>query len=181
MQINAGWSVLQLIPALFFIFLLISALLKLFKGKPVEGFRLLLINGMLFVQLLLVLVLPKIMMHTQGPAVNFWKTYAHKNVYIQPLGYDSYAHYFYGKVKLENRKPEAFKKYLEENKSIWSDAQNPSEARNQLFTRWLLNEKIDKPAYFVCINTKADEFEKEYRLKRLGEEGGFVFFCLNCD
>ena len=41
---------------------------------------------------------------------------------------------------------------------------------------WLLSGPIDKPAYFVCKNTKADRYRKMPQLKEIKEKNGFVFF-----
>jgi hypothetical protein len=42
---------------------------------------------------------------------------------------------------------------------------------------WLVNGKVDRPVYFVCKNTYADDVADWWpHLKRIGEKNGFVFW-----
>ncbi len=99
------------------------------------------------------IVVPKIERYTQGAAIDFYESKRGQDVYIQVLGFKSYAHLFY----FQKPKPKL-------SKQIESDYEN-----------WLLNGKVDKPVFFV---TKIDRFE-EYRnnpnLEVIKEENGFVF------
>ena len=172
--IPVKWSTMQLVPGFVFLYFLVISIIRFFKKKTFEAARLLLFSTLITVQLILAWIVPSVEKHTQGAAIDFWKSHANEDAYIQPLGYDSYAHYFYGKVTEENRKPAKFLAYYETHKS-----ENPSniiDEKNHLFTQWLLEGNIDKTAYFCCIITKAEEFEKQYNLKQIGKNGGFVFF-----
>lgn len=87
---------------------------------------------------------------SQGPSIQFYKTLVNKDVYIEPVGYRSYAHYFYGKTKPKT---------------------NPKSHNID----WLMNGDIDKDVYFV---TKSDnkELENHPEIQKIKTEGSFSFY-----
>lgn len=98
----------------------------------------------------LLFVVPNIEQHSQGPAINFYKKMKGQDVYVLPVGFKSYAHWFYFQVpntNNEKRQDESF----------------------------LLNESIDKPVYFVTKSTN-DFLNDKPQVKFLYQEGGFKFF-----
>ena len=52
----------------------------------------------------------------------------------------------------------------------------PTDWFEHLQRDWLVDGKIDKPAYFCCHMKKADEYAQHPDFERIGEDGGFVFF-----
>lgn len=95
----------------------------------------------------LTIIVPKIEGYSQGAAVNFYKKLQHEDCYIETLGFKSYAHLFYAQTKETANKEK------------------------------MLNEKTNKPCYFVCKINRAQEYTSSYpNLKELYRENGFVFF-----
>lgn len=99
----------------------------------------------------LVVIVPKIEAYSQRPAIEFYKSLQGKDVYVRPVGFKSYAHYFYARVQ-----PQA----------------NPK-SKDEL---WLLQADIDKPAYFVVKANQKDRMAPYADVKLIGEKGGFAFF-----
>ena len=99
-----------------------------------------------FLFFLLAGVVPKIERYTQGAAVDFFRSLQGKDVYVATLDYKSYAHYFYARV---------------------APPGSPS-------AQALLNEPIDKPAYFSVKIQHAGRYAD--KLEKLYEKNGFAFF-----
>ena len=99
----------------------------------------------------LIVVVPNIEKYSQGPAIGFYENLAGKDVYVWPIGFKSYAQYFYG------RKP-ATPVYGENDEAF------------------LLKGKIKKPAYFVVkiTNTGFDSTCSNCLL--IKQEGGFKLY-----
>ncbi len=95
-------------------------------------------------------IVPKIEKHSQGPAIEFLEKHKNEKVYVFPLGYKSYAHYYYFKVPNENNE-------LRKNEE------------------YLVYGKIDRPTYFITkIN---NDFLKDKKdIKLIGAKGGFKFY-----
>jgi 4-amino-4-deoxy-L-arabinose transferase-like glycosyltransferase len=93
----------------------------------------------------------KIEGYTQRAALDFYRLHRKEDCYINTLGFKSYAHLFYGKE-------------LPQGNLLSHDKD------------WLLNGKIDKPAYFVYKMTMKDEYSRLYPgLILLYEKNGFIF------
>jgi 4-amino-4-deoxy-L-arabinose transferase-like glycosyltransferase len=95
-------------------------------------------------------VLPGIERYSQGPAIDFYKSLEKQDVYIETIGFKSYAQYFYKKIKPNN------------------NTQSKDKS-------WLLDGKIDKDVYFV---TKVNHTELDGRpdINKLKCEGSFCFY-----
>lgn len=168
-----GWE--WLIGILFLVGIVVGIVLLL-RNKYQLGFLSLLVGTTLSLQLFLYIVVPKIEQYSQGAAIQFWEGLQGKDVYVQPLGYDTYAHYYYARIQpwYVNTSPE-FAAFLAENKDQYQ--QNaPTDWFEHLQRDWLVDGKIDKPAYFCCHIKKADEYAKHPDFEKIGEDGGFVFF-----
>ena len=76
---------------------------------------------------------------------------AGKDVYVSTVGFKSFAQFFY------------FQKQPQKNLYA-SDGD------------WLLNNKIDKPAFLVAKNTNREYFNEHPDCKLINEEGGFLFY-----
>jgi len=98
------------------------------------------------------LVVPKIELYTQSAAIKFYQSLQGKDVYVNTLGFKSYAQLYY------------FNKPTIINKLSYDE-------------QWLLTGPIDKDAYFVSkIQDKKEYLQKYPLLKEIKEENGFVFF-----
>jgi 4-amino-4-deoxy-L-arabinose transferase-like glycosyltransferase len=118
-------------------------------------FSLSLLN-IVFLSIYLHKVVPEIEAITQRPAIEFFKELKGKDVYVNVIGYKSYAHYFYFE---QPKYAEAHKKNLE----------------------WQLNGEIDKPVYLVTRIDRLHEVETLPQLKELKRKGGFVLFIREVD
>lgn len=97
-------------------------------------------------------VAPKIEQYTQAPMIRFYQQMEGKNVYAEPIGFKSYAQYFYFNLPPNHRPPH------------YSD-------------EWLLTGAIDKPAYLITkINRTKLVTDKAPDAQLLKTEGGFAFF-----
>lgn len=94
---------------------------------------------------------PKIEAYSQRAAIDFFKSMQGKDVYVQVLGYKSYAHLYYTR-----KQPPRNKNYYNED--------------------WLINGPVDKPTYFVCKNIAAEQYRSHPNLQVIAEKNGFVFF-----
>jgi 4-amino-4-deoxy-L-arabinose transferase-like glycosyltransferase len=99
-------------------------------------------------------IVPKIEEHSQGPAIRFYESLVNKDVYVLPIGFKSYAHYYYFKVPNTKNK----------------------ERQDEQF---LLYGNVDKPVYYVTkineelLDLKGDGFTL------IRKEGGFKFYKRN--
>src|SRR5690606_3283126 len=97
-------------------------------------------------------VVPKIEQYSQGPAIKFYESLQAQDVYICPVGFRSYAQYFYAKKPASPVYGEADQEYL-------------------------LKGDSDRPAYFVIKLTRKERFEKSCSdCELIRQEGGFRFY-----
>ncbi len=108
----------------------------------------------LFIYLLA--VVPKIERYSQGPAIDFYESIRGKDVYVWPIGFKSYAQYFYAK------KPAS---------PVYGEADE----------NFLLQGNIDKPAYFV-VKINNHTFDSTCKgCTLIKQEGGFKFYRRDTD
>lgn len=104
----------------------------------------------------LVIIVPQVEHYSQRPAIDFYKSIQGQDVYVNTVGFKSYAHYFYFRVpKYENQR------YYDED-----------------YGQWLLTGDVDKTVYFVTKNQQRDieDMQRYEGIKLLYKEGGFAFF-----
>jgi len=145
-----NWSNLDYLAGLIYYISLIVAVIIISRKRIFAGVMILFYATAFCLFFYLASVVPKIEKYTQAPAVNFYESLKGKDVYVRPVGFKSYAHFYYfGKMPRVVNEPD-------ENR--------------------LLYGKIDKPAYFVAKVTKRDFFDKIPECKLIGQEGGFLFY-----
>lgn len=116
--------------------------------KPIQKVYRLMIVGIGVLMAYTALVVPKIEGYTQATVIDFYESKVGQKVYIEPLGFKSYAHLLYF------QKPEG---------SADADA--------------LLNaEKVDRPCYFIMKVTEEDQLKYHPKLELMKEENGFLFY-----
>ena len=99
---------------------------------------------------------PKIEAYSQNAAIEFYKSFEGKDVYVHTLGFKSYAYLFYAR-----KQPFASPQYIHDG---------------QIDEQWLLTGKLDHPAYFVAKIQDAKQYMNLPQLEKTGEKNGFVFF-----
>ncbi len=150
LQAEVYWSGWEFLIGLLLI-LGISVSLWFFKNKLYQIIGIF-ISSLLFVNLTMTFIVPKIEQYSQNAAIEFYQKIAGEDCYVHTWGYKSYAQYFY------------FKKPLPEN----SNSSN---------LEWLLTGNIDKPVYIATKNIREAQFMEKYNnFVRLYEKNGFVFF-----
>jgi len=95
-------------------------------------------------------IMPKVEQYIQGAVIDFYEARQGQDIYMEPIGYKSYAHLFY--FRKQPRKP------------ISSEEE------------WLLNGPVDRPAYLVTKIDRADNYRYHPNLELIGEDSGYVFF-----
>lgn len=145
-----SWTPLEALWGLAYLVGIIVAV-QLMKRKLRTGVLILVGVQMVMVQVTMTHFTPKIEAYSQRAAINYFQSLKGKDVYIHVLGYKSYAPYFYASKQPQD---------------------NPLR-RNE---DWLLHGKIDKPVYFICKITSAQQYEIMPELVKLKESNGFVFF-----
>ena len=110
------------------------------------------VSSLLFINLTMVVLVPKIEQYSQNAAIEFYKEVAVEDCYLTTFLFKSYAiHYYFNQQKPVNQ--------------------------NALNKDWLFNGEIDKPVYVVCKNTSEADLVKYYpTLKKIKSKNGFVFF-----
>jgi len=96
-------------------------------------------------------IIPKIEMHTQRPAIDFYKSLAGKHAYVTTVGFKSYAPLFYFQ-------------------------QPPATHARTAELPWLMAGQLDHPAYFVVRIDDISKLSKYPATKLLYIKGGFAFF-----
>lgn len=115
-----------------------------------KGFIFLAFLQIVLIQITVLHFTPKVEAYSQRAAIDFFKSLKGKDVYVQVLGYKSYAHLFYTQKQ-------------------------PSVNPNYYSEKWLLSGAIDKPAYFVCKVQDAPYYSSPLMLE-IARQNGFVFF-----
>jgi 4-amino-4-deoxy-L-arabinose transferase-like glycosyltransferase len=134
-----------------------------------KSMRALCLLQILIIQVTMLHFTPKIEGYSQRAAIDYFKSFEGQDIYVQVLGYKSYAHLFYTR-KEKPANPLYYKKEIiptKEGASIASYVPNE---------QWLLTGQVDKPAYFICKSPDADTFRRMPTLVETGARNGFVFF-----
>jgi len=98
------------------------------------------------------LIVPRVEAYSQRAVVEFFTAVSDQDAYLETVGYKSYAHLFYGKIRNHSHE----------------------QAKEE---QWLLNGPIDKPAYFSLKVNRKEEFIQDHPdMELLYEKNGFVFF-----
>lgn len=146
------WSGWEWTPALWLLIALVIFFRFTGAGRHLAAFRWLFLSTALFTLFTLVIFIKRIEGYSQRAALEYFTQLAGEDCYLQPVGYKTYAHLFYGKT-MPGKRPEA---------------------RDQ---EWLLTSpNLDKPVYFITKTHKAKELAPYPELEKVGEKNGFVLF-----
>lgn len=164
LQANVQWSYFECLWGLAYLIGLWVAIGYL-KRNTGKGLLLLVGVQVMMIQVTILHFTPKIEGYTQRAAIDFFESVAGKDVYVQPLGYRSYANLFYTR-KNASTNPE-YIYYRTDEKGRKTPEAN---------SHWLLYGKTDKPTYFICKINDSAEYAAKPQLKMLHSKNGFVFF-----
>lgn len=165
LQAAVPWSLTECLFGIVYLIGIWVCLLRMRRdpGKSLPAFALL---QVLAIQVTMLHFTPKIEAYSQRAAIDYFKSFEGKDVYVQVLGYKSYAHLFYTKRQAATN-PDYYRKAVSQVGA--SVVVEPNE-------EWLLQGVLDKPAYFICKSPDADNWRKFTTLEEIGSKNGFVFF-----
>lgn len=147
---NGNWMYMEWLTG---VILMVGFILFLRNNKLGKTFKAALIlfgAAVFFTFFTMVLIVPRVERYSQLAAIEFYEDLQGKDVYVNTLGFKSYAHLFY------------FEK--------------PNQGSFSSDKEYLLRGTLDKDAYFVLKNIHKDRFLKEYTdLEIVYEKNGFVF------
>jgi len=151
LNVNVHWSGFESFIGILYFIAVILAVIFFYKKQNRKAILFLFYSTAVCLFIYLLAVVPKIEKYSQGPAINFYESLAGKNVYVWPVGFKSYAQYFYAK------KPAS---------PVYGEADE----------EFLLKGNINKPAFFVVkiTNTGFDSICNGCTL--IKQEGGFKFY-----
>lgn len=151
LNVNVHWSGFESLIGIAYFILVIIAVILFFKKSNSRAMLLLFYSTAVCLFFYLIAVVPKIEKYSQGPAIDFYQSLQGKDVYVWPIGFKSYAQYFYAK------KPAS---------PVYGEADE----------QFLLKGNITKPAFFVVkiTNTGFDSTCNNCTL--IKQEGGFKFY-----
>jgi 4-amino-4-deoxy-L-arabinose transferase-like glycosyltransferase len=157
LQAPVSWTGMEFVSGLILIITLVFILILFNKHKPKQGLIVFAIGLVCFQLVAMKTLLHRVEEITQKTVISFYKSLPENDVYVETIGFKSYAHLFY------------FNKPLPKHGTNFSQHQ-------------LLWGKIDKPAYFVSKITLKDEIlDKHPQLKIIDERNGFVFYLRDID
>jgi len=126
---------------------------KLSKKQAFEYFGLFTIFNAVIIGLTMIIYTPKIESISQNAAISFFKSFEGKEVYVQPIGYKSYAHLFYTK-----RPNTHSKEYIDKGLD------------------YLLHHEVDRETYFITKNIYLNKVLEDYpHLEVIDKKNGYVF------
>jgi hypothetical protein len=127
--------------------------------------------------LAILILVPKIEMHTQHAAIEFYKKCAKEKCYIETHGFKSYAYLFYSDRRQDdyiNPDQVSFiSKQLDQMEKEGHSRVKSYATSNQL---WMEHGKIDRPAYIVIKTKDENELLKLTETTKLYQKNGFSFF-----
>ncbi len=156
LQAKVGWSLAECCWGLVYLIAIWVAAFVMRKDFR-KGMLALIGVQLLLIQITVLHFTPKIEAYSQRAAIEFFKNYKGKDVYVQVLGYKSFAHLFY----TDEKKPT--------NPMYYDSLGKANE-------QWLLTGNVDKPTYFCCKITAVDEYIHLPTLQEMYRKNGFVFF-----
>lgn len=151
LNVPVRWSGYESLIGIGYFVLVVVAIIFLYKKEFMKGILFLFYSTASCLFIYLMAVVPKIERYSQGPAIDFYESLQGKSVYVWPLGFKSYAQYFY-------TKKQAIPVYGEADENF------------------LLKGNIKRPAYFVIKITNTGFDSTCNNCKLIKQEGGFKFY-----
>lgn len=141
-----NWNGWEWVPIFTITLIIVSWWIALGRKKEVSVLFFL-TTCFIFSHYIYIILLPKIEMHLQGKMIGELKNLAKKDVYIGWAGFKTYAVHYYGNTQLDKEEPR-LKEYLNTDTKLLHTPGMRTEKKLQ----WLMNEKTEKPVYFLTRN-----------------------------
>lgn len=179
-----AWLGYELIFSIIFLTIIISGFIFNLKYKNVIGVKIWLISNIVFMFLLLVSFLPKIENHIQGSIIKFYKTLKNKDIYIETVGFKSYAHYFYTtsqRLDSNDKLHKDLKVYCIKNdiKSLKKPDKNQRDEINSFKINTLLHSTTDKSIYLVFKIGNTEIIDTNRQFVKVFDKGGYKVYSKN--
>ncbi len=174
LALDVSWPWYTLVPGVVWLAGLLYSVNRLWHKKLKTGYPALFLSAALGMQLFLLLVIPRVERYTQGAAIEFLEQFRNEDVYVETLGYKSYAQYFYTDMQPVG---DTASLHRYERETAERYAGSPSrDIPGMQFKDWLVHGEIDKPAYFISKIQMEEVFSGIETLEVIGRKGGFVFY-----
>ncbi len=155
---DVHWGGWEFLIGLVYLLMLAVGIWKLYKMQLASGIISLFFAAAFCLWGYLAIIVPKVEAYSQRPAISFYEGLKGKDVYVSPLWFTSYAHYFYFQIPFYSKT------------EVYNE-------KGQINVDWLLNGAIDKPAYFVIKAKRMEDLQKEHPNVHLVEvKGGFALY-----
>lgn len=164
LRADISWSYAECLWGLGYLAGLWAAILMV-KRSPGRGIVVLLAVQVIMIQAAILHFTPKVEGFSQRAAISYFESFAGRDVYVQPLGYKSYANLFYTR-----KRPYTNKEY------VWIRTDDKGRQTPEANSHWLLYGNTDKPVYFICKINDSAEYAAKPQLRLTGSSNGFVFF-----
>ncbi len=136
-----------------------------------------LVTLIISISLCINIFIPRGELVSQQAVIDFYKQCAKHDCYVESVRFKSYAPLFYA-----NRMPPHFQHpnfllFLKDVQKTYIDKdESPIKHFSMIYTRWLLEFDLDKPAYFVCKIQNEKELFTNLKMRKLYSKNGFSFF-----
>lgn len=174
-----NWQGWEFIIGILFIAGLIISYRFLSKNEIAKFLKTIALSTGITLLLYAIFVVPKIEKFSQGPAIEFYESIENKDVYVTTIGFKSYAHYFYSKIKPQQSESGIFQVKKEYKESLSDKKYFNVIDLNTATNLWLLEGEIDKKSYFITKITHRKKMKEYTKLTFIENKGGFDFYSRN--
>ena len=174
-----NWQGWEFIIGILFIAGLIISYRFLSKNEIAKFLKTIALSTGITLLLYAIFVVPKIEKFSQGPAIEFYESIENKDVYVTTIGFKSYAHYFYSKIKPQQSENGIFQVKKEYKESLSDKKYFNVIDLNTATNLWLLEGEIDKKSYFITKITHRKKMKEYAKLTFIENKGGFDFYSRN--
>ncbi len=177
LKANVEWNGFEGLIGIGFIVISLLSIYKI-KNGVYKYIYILYLGALLTVYSLIMVIAPKIEQYSQRSSIEFYKFCASNNYYVESIGFKSYATLFYGQFKPTVRENKEFLSYIKsKNMEYKKSGLDISVSFSSVFTNWLIEGNISKPACFVSKIQEFESISKSHpKLKLLYKKNGFCFF-----
>jgi 4-amino-4-deoxy-L-arabinose transferase-like glycosyltransferase len=178
---DVQWGLGDAVPGVVLLVVIIVFVFHLFKNKPVLTFGSLLMGNVIVVWMLSVGFTGKIEQHTQGAAIDFFKSVKEENCYIFNAGYKSYAHYFYAAVRppkyMDGMNLLNEKYYRQKHKTSYLQLTEAEKSElDDIEKRWLIEGEVDRKVYFIVKSDDQEDIPSFKNLRIILNKNGFIVY-----
>ena len=174
LQTPVTWLGFEWVIGILFLVFSIYFFVNLHKGKKyMYG---LFATSLATIWLITLLIVPKVEPYSQGPAIEFYKSLKDKDVYVETIGFKSYAYMFYTNRQPQHNSADMLR-YINKEREQQSKAGGEEFEFSLYSLNWMLQKNIDKTAYFAAKTTEIENIKRDHPdLIELYRKGGFVFY-----